>query len=154
MRPSIIGASHVDPVPGWTDTLSAAGGLIFLNGTGLKHAYPMRFETIIDIVPVDYVINSALVASFFTAIKPKTEVEIYTVASSDLNPLFMGQVITDGKFIYDQVELAKKVNAIWLTSVNDPRLYKLFSLIAELAPIYLLKVFAIISKDQKLRKIS
>lgn len=41
LRPSIIGASHVEPFPGWTDTLSAAGGLIFLNGTGLKHAFPM-----------------------------------------------------------------------------------------------------------------
>jgi hypothetical protein len=74
-------------------------------------------------VPVDYVTNSTIVGTYYTAIHPKTDVEIYTVAASVLNPFLMGQVIMDGLWIYDQVELAKKVNTIWLTSVHDPRAY-------------------------------
>lgn len=34
-RPSIISASIRDPVPGWTDTLSAAGGLSIGGSVGL-----------------------------------------------------------------------------------------------------------------------
>lgn len=34
-RPSIIACSVAEPVPGWTDTLSAAGGLLFLASMGL-----------------------------------------------------------------------------------------------------------------------
>lgn len=35
LRPAIIGASYKDPVPGWTDTLAAAGGLGVAGGVGL-----------------------------------------------------------------------------------------------------------------------
>ena len=34
-RPSIIGSGLQDPFPGWTDTLSAAGGLALLSALGL-----------------------------------------------------------------------------------------------------------------------
>ena len=39
-RPSIIGCSLSQPVPGWTDSISAAGGLTFLATAGiLKNLY-------------------------------------------------------------------------------------------------------------------
>lgn len=34
-RPSIIASAVADPFPGWTDSLSAAGGLSFLSAMGL-----------------------------------------------------------------------------------------------------------------------
>lgn len=38
MRPSIIGASFRDPMPGWIDSLVAAGAIYFFTGIGLlKH---------------------------------------------------------------------------------------------------------------------
>lgn len=39
-RPSIISAAIREPLPGWTDTLSAAGGLSFAGGSGvLEYVY-------------------------------------------------------------------------------------------------------------------
>jgi len=36
-RPSIIGCSIKEPIPGWTDSLSAAGGVTILAGLSLRH---------------------------------------------------------------------------------------------------------------------
>ena len=35
LRPSIIASSLESPFPGWTDSLSAAGGLTLMSGLGL-----------------------------------------------------------------------------------------------------------------------
>ena len=35
IRPAIVGGAHRDPYPGWTDTLSAAGGLGFVGAIGV-----------------------------------------------------------------------------------------------------------------------
>jgi hypothetical protein len=35
IRPSIVASSIREPMPGWTDTLSAAGGLSFGGGIGV-----------------------------------------------------------------------------------------------------------------------
>ena len=37
LRPAIIIAAKEEPFPGWTDTISAAGGLTMVGGIGLLH---------------------------------------------------------------------------------------------------------------------
>lgn len=52
---------------GWTDTFSAAGGLTLGGGSGLINFVYGGYNTISDIIPVDYVSNSILVATAFQA---------------------------------------------------------------------------------------
>jgi fatty acyl-CoA reductase len=67
LRPSIINASFKEPMPGWTDTLSAAGGLSVAAGSGvLKYVYT-RVDNIADIIPVDYVSNGIIVSTALKA---------------------------------------------------------------------------------------
>lgn len=85
LRPSIIGASYKEPVPGWTDTFSAAGGLSLAGGTGIVNYVRGDGDNIADLVPVDYVANTIIVATAMEANKPK--LTIIHSATSHTNPI-------------------------------------------------------------------
>lgn len=57
MRPSIIGASLEEPVPGWTDSTTLAGGIFLIAGLGILRELPGDKNMVGDIVPVDIVAN-------------------------------------------------------------------------------------------------
>jgi hypothetical protein len=62
IRPSIFGAAHSEPVPGWTDSLSFAHGATLACGLGVftdVHGDPDLF---FDIIPVDFVVKQLLVS--------------------------------------------------------------------------------------------
>lgn len=67
VRPTIIASAAREPFPGWTDTMSAAGGISILGGLGLKHVTYVKEDRALDIVPVDYVVNTLLLGSCSTA---------------------------------------------------------------------------------------
>eukprot|EP01065_Artemidia_motanka_P025805 TRINITY_DN30762_c0_g1_i1.p2 TRINITY_DN30762_c0_g1~~TRINITY_DN30762_c0_g1_i1.p2 ORF type:complete len:569 (+),score=201.29 TRINITY_DN30762_c0_g1_i1:84-1790(+) len=66
-RPSIIGASHREPVPGWVDTLSASGALFLTSGLGVVREVHVDTKAYADIIPVDYVVNGLLLVGHRTA---------------------------------------------------------------------------------------
>ena len=88
-RPSIIASSVAEPMPGWTDSLSAAGGLSILGGVGLSHVVNSHGRYNFDVIPVDYVSNGCLVATCYTATKKDKEVEIFNCTTSVQNPMTM-----------------------------------------------------------------
>ncbi|EPY42410.1 fatty acyl-CoA reductase [Angomonas deanei] len=66
VRPSIIGASYKEPMPGWVDALTAAGGLMLTAALGVVREVVVKKECIADVVPVDCVVNIILKALFKT----------------------------------------------------------------------------------------
>ncbi|RNF03562.1 fatty acyl-CoA reductase [Trypanosoma conorhini] len=66
VRPSIVGCSYKEPVPGWVDALTAAGGLLLTVGLGVVHEVSSRGDAISDIVPVDFVVNTIIKVLFKT----------------------------------------------------------------------------------------
>jgi fatty acyl-CoA reductase len=85
LRPSIICAAVKEPLIGWVDTLSAAGGLSLAGGTGVLEIVYAEEHNVTDIMPVDYVTN-AIVAS--TALKAgKPGLSVIHSASSQRNPI-------------------------------------------------------------------
>lgn len=63
IRPSIIIGADRDPLPGWTDTFSAAGGLTLAGGIGIVNYVNGYGGNIADLVPVDYVSNVIIAAT-------------------------------------------------------------------------------------------
>jgi fatty acyl-CoA reductase len=57
LRPSIIIGSYTEPMIGWCDTLSAAGGLSVGSGSGFIRYVYAKDSNICDIIPVDLVSN-------------------------------------------------------------------------------------------------
>ncbi|KAL7684500.1 putative phospholipid/glycerol acyltransferase, Male sterility, NAD-binding protein [Plasmopara halstedii] len=61
-RPTIIGASWKEPMPGWVDQIAAAGAVFLAAGLGVLTMLPGDPRNVADIVPVDLAVNSILLS--------------------------------------------------------------------------------------------
>ncbi len=77
VRPSIIGSSYKYPVPGWVDNVSAAGALFLLGGLGLLNRVQGDNYKFGDIIPVDYVCDTIILAGAYGSMNPGFHVIIY-----------------------------------------------------------------------------
>ena len=83
LRPAIIESSHSEPYPGWIQGSRMADPIIMAFGKGIIPEFPGDPESLVDIVPVDHVVNATLAAA---ARRPEYP-EVFQVASGDRNPL-------------------------------------------------------------------
>nr|CAB3516567.1 unnamed protein product [Spodoptera littoralis] len=107
IRPSIISASLKEPLPGWLDTWNGATGLITASYNGANRVLLGEGSNILDLIPVDFVANLAIVAaarcSSFSSLK------VYNCCSSGCNPLTLKQLINH----MNHVEFDKNVSIIF-----------------------------------------
>jgi len=85
VRPSIIESSLKHPFPGWIDGFKVADPLIIAYGRGQLPDFPGLPDSILDVIPVDFVVNAALAAAARPA-KPN-EAQYFQVVSGKTNPL-------------------------------------------------------------------
>ncbi|WP_420114807.1 HAD-IB family hydrolase [Pseudactinotalea sp.] len=91
VRPTIIESSYRHPYPGWIDGFKVADPLIAAYGRGMLPEFPALHDTILDVIPVDHVVNAILAAA---ANPPeKDDAQYYQVGSGLRNPLRFGEVI-------------------------------------------------------------
>jgi alcohol-forming fatty acyl-CoA reductase len=83
LRPAIIESSFREPYPGWIQGSRMADPIIMAYAKGLLREFPGDPETLVDIVPVDHVVNAILAAGTH---RPETP-EVFHVASGQRNPL-------------------------------------------------------------------
>lgn len=87
VRPSIINSCIDEPLIGWTDTLAAAGGVTISLCLGLMHYVRAESNSILDMVPCDYVCNAILVTTAHTGQQPLGALNIFHSATSHTKPL-------------------------------------------------------------------
>ena len=90
LRPSVIESSLSEPSPGWLDGLRMADPLIAAIGKGRLRSLPLKPHVLIDLVPVDMVVN-ALLASLPRAAE-RGGLHCYQVATGSTNPITLGQL--------------------------------------------------------------
>jgi len=90
IRPSVIESSLSEPSPGWLDGLRMADPLIVAIGKGRLRSLPLDASVIIDLVPVDLVVN-ALLATIPRAAQ-EGGVKVYHVATGAKNPVTLGEL--------------------------------------------------------------
>ena len=83
LRPAIIESSMAEPYPGWIQGSRMADPIIMAFARGILREFPGKPESLIDIVPVDQVVNAILAA----AVRRPEEPEVFQSASGDRNPL-------------------------------------------------------------------
>ncbi|MFB2556228.1 SDR family oxidoreductase [Herbiconiux liangxiaofengii] len=85
VRPSIIESALRHPFPGWLDGFKVADPLIMAYGRGQLPEFPGVPDSILDVIPVDFVVNAILAAAVTPA--PVDEPAYYQVVSGARNPL-------------------------------------------------------------------
>jgi len=87
LRPAIIESSVAEPRPGWIQGSRMADPIIMAFAKGILREFPGDPETIVDLVPVDHVVNALIAAAAKGLTNRPTEPEVYQVASGERNPL-------------------------------------------------------------------
>ena len=70
VRPSVIMSNYSEPLEGWTDTISAAGGMTMACALGLMHFIHANYTALFDIIPCDFVSNGILACTCYAAQQP------------------------------------------------------------------------------------
>ncbi len=90
VRPSIIESSFDEPEPGWLGKFRMSEPLIVGFGKGRLPDFPADPDIILDIIPVDFVVNATLAAA--EAIARRGGIEVYHVATGTQNPLYFRDI--------------------------------------------------------------
>ena len=85
MRPSVVESAYESPEPGWLDGMRMIDPLIVAYGRNLVPDFPGQAEGVIDVVPVDMVVNALVATIVGTA--HRGGLEIHHIASGSENPL-------------------------------------------------------------------
>jgi HAD superfamily hydrolase (TIGR01490 family) len=85
VRPSIIESALARPFPGWIEGFKMAEPLILAYGRGELPDFPASPDAVVDIIPIDLVVNATLAAA--ATVPPVDSPAYYTVCSGFRNPL-------------------------------------------------------------------
>ena len=85
VRPAIVESALRHPYPGWIDGFKMADPIILAYGRGILPEFPGLPDSVLDLIPVDYVVNATLAV----AAKPPEprEPQYFHVSSGARNPL-------------------------------------------------------------------
>ncbi|CAB0014994.1 unnamed protein product [Nesidiocoris tenuis] len=87
VRPSIVTGAWQEPFPGWVDNLSGITGIIMEIGRGTIRSIICNDRYLVDIIPVDIVVDTLIVAAWQTAHYRRNSVTVYNCTSGSLNPI-------------------------------------------------------------------
>ncbi|XP_037298055.1 putative fatty acyl-CoA reductase CG5065 [Manduca sexta] len=92
IRPSTVAAAVNEPMPGWVDNWFAVTGITHVTGSGYNRVIYGHKSNILDVIPVDYVSNLAIVSAARN--KKSKEIPVYNCCSSSCNPINFGELFT------------------------------------------------------------
>uniref|UniRef100_A0A6P4EHY3 Fatty acyl-CoA reductase n=1 Tax=Drosophila rhopaloa TaxID=1041015 RepID=A0A6P4EHY3_DRORH len=138
-RPSIILATHKEPVSGWIDNLYGPNALIYGVGHGVLRVTSFDKKGYISMVPVDYCANVALASLWQTSKQkgprdPKEQPSIYTLAPSERNPLKTMDFVKLSLSCRDEFPLNKMIWYPFLQCISTLWLYRLATIFYHTIP--------------------
>lgn len=133
VRPSIVEGAFAEPFPGWIEGVRMADPLILAYGKGLISGFVGDKKGVLDIVPVDAVVNVMLASLALEGNKSydttgneaseNAEIPVYHVGTSTLNPLNFLVFLEIVKDYFAQTPLKEKKSG---ASIVPPRNISVF----------------------------
>lgn len=145
-RPSVIISTVNEPVRGWIDNVYGPIGMIVGVGSGVLHTFQVDITKVVDLVPVDLVVNALLCAAHKVGNSAPIidrEPPIFNYVSSKQNPISLDDFFASIKKY--GIPHWPTINAIWYYSfmpTTNPYLYALFFLLFHTIPGYILDLLA------------
>ena len=67
VRPSVVTGALKEPMPGWVDNINGPTGVIAGGAMGVLRVVRSDVKLVIDLIPVDIVINLMIAVAWYTA---------------------------------------------------------------------------------------
>ncbi|ELU15810.1 hypothetical protein CAPTEDRAFT_228509 [Capitella teleta] len=153
VRPSIVGPSWKEPMPGWVDNFNGPSGLLAAIGKGILRVMMGDVNAVADLIPVDICVNLIITAAWSTAIDRPSTIPVYNCTTGQTNPLTWGTLETASYEFYMKHPLNNPIR-IPDPKFTNSRIYKFFHVYLDhYLPAYFLDLMAKISgqKPQLLR---
>ncbi|XP_072758519.1 putative fatty acyl-CoA reductase CG5065 [Anoplolepis gracilipes] len=87
VRPSIVCAAYQEPYPGWIDNVCGITGIMAEIGRGTIRSIMCNANLVIDVIPVDFVVDTLICASWHNAVQRNDTIRIYNCTSGTLHPI-------------------------------------------------------------------
>jgi fatty acyl-CoA reductase len=145
-RPSVVISTVNEPVRGWIDNVYGPIGMIVGVGAGVLHTFQVDVNNVVDLVPVDMVVNALLCSAYKVSKSTPTidnDLPVFNYVSSKRNPI----VLKDFFKIIRNYALPNwpTINAVWYSSfipTPNPYLYSLLFLLLHTIPGYFFDLLA------------
>ncbi len=93
VRPAIVESALRHPYPGWIDGFKVADPLIMAYGRGMLPEFPGVPDSVLDVIPVDFVVNVILLVAANPA--PAGDPQYFHVSSGASNPFPIHRMFTN-----------------------------------------------------------
>ncbi|XP_072758219.1 putative fatty acyl-CoA reductase CG5065 isoform X2 [Anoplolepis gracilipes] len=87
VRPSIVCAAYQEPYPGWIDNVCGITGIMTEIGRGTIRSIVCNANLVVDVIPVDFVVDTLICASWHNVVQRNDTIRIYNCTSSTLHPI-------------------------------------------------------------------
>ncbi len=122
IRPSIIESSLKDPNPGWLDGLRMVDPLIISYGKGRLADFPGDTDSLVDIIPVDFVTNAILAATVYT--HEQGGFKIYNVATGPNRSITVRQFYLETRHYFQMAPMFRNGEPVVVPTWKFPKLKK------------------------------
>ncbi|XP_054709743.1 fatty acyl-CoA reductase 1-like [Uloborus diversus] len=95
VRPCYVGPTAQDPFPGWVDSIQGISGLLLAGAKGVLRTLKSVDDLKLNIIPLDYVINSVIVGAWYVGTERPADVYVANcVMDYDKLPLANNDILS------------------------------------------------------------
>ena len=154
VRPSIVGASWMEPFPGWVDNFSAPSGICIATGKGILRSMRGDSLSVCDLVPVDFAVNMMISVGWYIAqFQPKT-VLIFHSTIGNVNPFTWGEIVTSMVNNYRKHPLDSCFRRPKLALTKSGALQNYYLTVSHMIPAYIIDLsYSLFGKPPRMVKI-
>ncbi|KAJ8721245.1 hypothetical protein PYW07_002020 [Mythimna separata] len=154
VRPSIVASVKDDPIRGWIGNWFGATGLSVFTAKGLNRVFYGDASNILDLIPVDYVANTVIVAGAKNGEEKSKELKVYNCCSSSCNPITLGtfmEMFTEDAVKEKSYDMLKPG---WFVFTKYKWLMVLLIILLQIIPAFLADIYRfLIGKDPRFVKL-
>lgn len=145
VRPSIICPSIKEPYLGWVDSMNGPMAVLVGASSGLLRTVHGSGDSVPDLIPCDFVVNTTIVAAASVASNENKELRVYNCTSSNQQPISWNEFLDLSREVYKSYPSTKVVWYPGGRMAKNYAFYLIYFTIFQLLPAVFIDFFMIIS---------
>lgn len=137
VRPSNIGAAWKEPFSGWVEKSSGPCDLFIAAGRGYLRSMKGEGDAVLDLVPVDIVVNLLITSAWYTAANRLNKIQIYHCTTGKLNPFRWGEMENFVTFYSKSIPFEHAFRRPNLTLTSNSLVHDYWVFFSHLIPAYM-----------------